>query len=37
LLQHLLDALRADETFLLAERLGGYDFADSGKLIWAAE
>jgi excisionase family DNA binding protein len=37
LLQHLLDALRADETFLLAERLGGYDFPDSGKLIWAAE
>lgn len=37
LLQHLLDALRADDTFLLAERLGGYDFPDSGKLIWAAE
>ncbi|MFT5448841.1 MAG: putative molybdopterin biosynthesis protein [Gammaproteobacteria bacterium] len=37
LLQHLLDALRTDETFLLAERLGGYDFPDSGKLIWAAE
>lgn len=37
LLQNLLDALRTDETFLLAERLGGYDFPDSGKLIWAAE
>jgi putative molybdopterin biosynthesis protein len=37
LLQQLLDALRTDETLLLAERLGGYDFADSGKLIWAAE
>ncbi len=37
LLQHLLDALKADDTFLLAERLGGYDFPDSGRLVWAAQ
>ena len=37
LLQRLLDALKADDTFLLAERLGGYDFPDSGRLVWAAE
>lgn len=37
LLQRLLDALTADDTFLLAERLGGYDFPDSGKLVWAAQ
>jgi len=36
LLQTLLDALKADDTFLLAERLGGYDFPDSGRLVWAA-
>ena len=29
--------LRADDTFLLAERLGGYDFPDSGRLVWAAD
>lgn len=37
LLQHLLDAFKADDTFLLAERLGGYDFPDSGRLVWAAD
>jgi excisionase family DNA binding protein len=37
LLQSLLDALKADDTFLLAERLGGYDFPDSGRLVWAAD
>ena len=37
LLQTLLDGLRADDTFLLAERLGGYDFPDSGRLVWAAD
>ncbi len=37
LLQHLLDELKSDDTFLLAERLGGYDFRDSGRLVWAAQ
>ena len=37
LLQRLLDTLKADDTFLLADRLGGYDFPDSGKLVWAPE
>lgn len=37
LLQHLLDALKSDDTFLLADRLGGYDFPESGKLVWAAQ
>jgi hypothetical protein len=37
LLQRLLETLAADDTFLLAERLGGYDFPDSGKLVWAPE
>ncbi len=37
LLQRLLDELKSDDTFLLAERLGGYDFRDSGRLVWAAQ
>jgi excisionase family DNA binding protein len=37
LLQRLLETFAEDDTFLLAERLGGYDFPDSGKLIWAPE
>ena len=37
LLQRLLDDLKSDDTFLLAENLGGYDFSDSGRLIWAAQ
>jgi excisionase family DNA binding protein len=37
LLQRLLETLAEDDTFLLAERLGGYDFPDSGKLVWAPE
>ena len=37
LLQRVLDTLKDDDTFLLAERLGGYDFPDSGRLVWAPE
>ncbi len=37
LLQRLLDDMKSDDTFLLAEHLGGYDFRDSGRLIWAAQ
>ena len=37
LLQRLLDELKTDDTFLLAEGLGGYDFRDSGRLVWAAQ
>lgn len=37
LLQRLLDTLPQDDTFLAAERLGGYDFPDSGRLVWAAQ
>ncbi len=37
LLQRLLDEIKSDDTFLLAERLGGYDLRESGRLIWAAQ
>jgi excisionase family DNA binding protein len=37
LLQRVLDTLKDDDTFLLADRLGGYDFPDSGRLVWAPE
>lgn len=37
LLQRVLDAIKSDDIFLTAERLGGYDFPDSGRLVWAAQ
>jgi excisionase family DNA binding protein len=37
LLQRVIDALASDDVFLAAERLGGYDFPDSGRLVWAAQ
>lgn len=37
LVQRVIDALASDDIFLVAERLGGYDFLDTGKLVWAAQ
>jgi len=35
LFQRLLERLRAPECQALAQRLGGYDLADSGQMIWS--
>ena len=37
LFQQLLDRLKQLETRTTAERLGGYDLADTGRLIWSQE
>jgi excisionase family DNA binding protein len=37
LFQDLLQRLRGEETRRLADELGGYDFVDSGQLVWGDE
>ncbi|MDH5424715.1 MAG: helix-turn-helix transcriptional regulator [Gammaproteobacteria bacterium] len=37
LFQSLLEEIKTDTCQKLAEQLGGYDFAESGKLIWSAD
>ena len=37
LFQRLLDELKSPATQDLARALGGYDLAESGKLVWASQ
>ena len=37
LFQNLLEEIKSEDCMKLAKQLGGYDFTESGKLIWSAE
>ena len=37
LFQRLVEELRGDATIAIAERLGGYDLAECGRIVWSSE
>ena len=35
--KRLVEELRGDATIAIAERLGGYDLAECGRIVWSSE